>query len=172
MSWIAITTAPNKTRRVRKRLRRLGMTAYVPAICQTRIIPKGGRARRRRHITVLMPYVLVKAPAPEIAALWLHQVISVKDVQGVIQSGDAAATIPDASVERLKINVACLKLETEARQHRRRLRKGGKARIIAGSLAGRAGTVAWVAKNRVGLEATLFGATRVVVVEKEKLEAA
>jgi hypothetical protein len=73
MTWIALTTAPNKARAVRKRLRRRGESAYIPAMVSKRIITKGTRPRRKRIITVLMPYVLVRAPEhTSVRALWLH----------------------------------------------------------------------------------------------------
>ena len=85
MTWIALTTAPNKARAVRKRLRRRGESAYIPAMVAKRIIPKGTRTRRKRFITVLMTYVLVRAPEHTgVRALWLHGVLSVKDVSGVL----------------------------------------------------------------------------------------
>ena len=172
MTWIALTTAPNKTRKVRKRLRRLGMTAYVPALVSKRIVPKGGKVRRKRSLTVLMPYVLVEVPASEVRALWLHSVLSVKDVQGVVQIDGAAALIPQTNIDRLKDQVQRLVLEMAAKRHKAKLRKGGRAAIKSGSLAGRAGTVQWVSAKRVGLEARLFGAARVIAVERENVESA
>ena len=53
MTWIALTTAPNKASAVRKRLRRRGESAYIPAIVGKRIIPKGTRTRRKRFVTVV-----------------------------------------------------------------------------------------------------------------------
>ena len=65
-------------------------------------------------------------------------------------------------------------LEPDARaaRHRRWLRKGGKAVVKSGSLAGRVGTVQWVTAKRVGLEARLFGAARVITVERDNVESA
>ena len=173
MTWIALTTAPNKARAVRKRLRRRGESAYVAAIVHKRIITKGTKTRRKRFITVLMPYVLVKGPQhPGISALWLHGVLSTKDVSGVLHAGDDAAWIPDHAIDGLKTEVARIVLEASAARHRRRLRKSGKAVIKAGSLAGRVGTVQWVTAKRVGLEARLFGAARVIAVDRENVESA
>ena len=173
MTWIALTTAPNKARAVRKRLRRRGESAYVPVMVATRIIPKGTRTRRKRFITVLMPYVLVRAPEhTSVRALWLHGVLSVKDVSGVLHAGDDPAWIPDHAIDGLKAEVARIILEASAARHRRWLRKGGKAVVKSGSLAGRVGTVQWVSAKRVGLEARLFGAARVIAVDRENVEAA
>jgi len=173
MTWIALTTAPNKARAVRKRLRRRGESAYVPAMVAKRIIPKGIRTRRKRIITVLMPYVLVRAPEhTSVRALWLHGVLSVKDVSGVLYAGDDPAWIPDHAIEELKAEVARIILEASAARHRRWLSKGGKAVVKSGYLAGRVGTVQWVTAKRVGLEARLFGAARVIAVDRENVEAA
>lgn len=173
MTWIALTTAPNKARAVRKRLRRRGERAYVPAMVTKRIIPKGTRTRRKRIITVLMPYVLVRAPEHAgVRALWLHGVLSVKDVSGVLHAGDDPAWIPDHAIEELRAEVARIVLEARTVLGRGRVRRGGKVTIKAGSLAGRVGTVQWVTAKRVGLEARLFGAARVIAVDRENVEAA
>ena len=173
MTWIALTTAPNKARAVRKRLRRRGESAYVPVMVATRIIPKGTRTRRKRFITVLMSYVLVRAPEhTSVRALWLHGVLSVKDVSGVLYSGDGPAWIPDHAMDDLKAEVARIVLEARAVRSLRLLLKGGKAVVKSGSLAGRVGTVQWVTAKRVGLEARLFGAARVITVERENVESA
>ena len=173
MTWIALTTAPNKARAVRKRLRRRGESAYIPVMVAKRIIPKGTRTRRKRFITVLMSYVLVRAPEHiGVRALWLHGVLSVKDVSGVLHAGDDPAWIPDHAIEELKAEVARIIFEASAARHRSWLRKGGKVTIKSGSLAGRVGTVQWVTAKRVGLEARLFGASRVIAVDRENVEAA
>ena len=173
MTWIALTTAPNKARAVRKRLRRRGESAYIPAIVGKRIIPKGTRTRRKRIITVLMPYVLVRSPEHDsVRALWLHGVLSVKDVSGVLHAGDDPAWIPDHVIDDFKAEVARIVLEARAVRDRRLLFKSGKAVIKSGSLAGRVGTVQWVSAKRVGLEARLFGAARVIAVERDNVESA
>ena len=173
MTWIALTTAPNKASAVRKRLRRRGESAYIPAMVSKRIITKGTRPRRKRIITVLMPYVLVRAPEHHsVRALWMHGVLSIKGVSGVLHAGDDPAWIPDHAIEELRAEVARMVLEASAARHRRWLRKGGKAVVKAGSLAGRVGTVQWVTAKRVGLEARLFGAARVITVERDNVESA
>ena len=173
MTWIALTTAPNKARAVRKRLRRRGESAYIPAMVAKRIIPKGTRTRRKRFITVLMPYVLVRSPEHDsVRALWLHGVLSVKDVSGVLHAGDDPAWIPDHVIDDFKAEVARIVLEARAVRDRRLLFKSGKAVIKSGSLAGRVGTVQWVSAKRVGLEARLFGAARVIAVERDNVESA
>ena len=173
MTWIALTTAPNKARAVRKRLRRRGESAYTPALVGKRIIPKGTRTRRKRFITELMSYVLVRAPEHiGVRALWLHGVLSVKDVSGVLHAGDDPAWIPDHVIDDFKAEVARIVLEARAVRDRRLLFKSGKAVIKSGSLAGRVGTVQWVTAKRVGLEARLFGAARVIAVDRENVESA
>ena len=44
--------------------------------------------------------------------------------------------------------------------------------VKSGSLEGRVGTVQWVSAKRVGLEARLFGAARVIAVDRENVESA
>ena len=63
-------------------------------------------------------------------------------------------------------------MEASAVLKRGKVRRGGKVTIKSGSLAGRVGTVQWVTAKRVGLEAMLFGAARVITVERENVESA
>ncbi len=176
MTYIAIRADHAKLLRVRKRLRRKGNGAYVPAIVTKRLVPKGLKTRRKRRITPLMGYILVKVPEmiarPEVYDLWLYGVLETKDVRGYVALGDVPARIPVRSVQDLKDAVAKIRLEAEASRHRARLSKGGRAAIKSGSLAGKIGTVDWIKGKRVGLEAKLFGTTRVIEVAKDNLEAA
>lgn len=173
MTWIVITAEPSKLRKVRRRLRRKGYAAYLPAIARVRAVAKGTKIKRRRHITPLMSYILVKAPCESIFDLWLYDVTSTKDVRGYLKSStDKAASVTDADLLALKAKVKWLRFETEARSMKRRLRSGMKARIRDGSLAGKLGTVQWVRGAKAGLEAQLFGSMRVVEVSTKSLEAA
>lgn len=75
-------------------------------------------------------------------------------------------------MDDLKAEVARIVLEASVIHSRRQLHHGGKAVVKSGSLAGRVGTVQWVTAKRVGLEARLFGAARVIAVDRENVEAA
>lgn len=173
MSYIVVTAEPSKLRKVRRRLRRKGYQAYLPAIARVRAIAKGNKIKRKRHITPLMSYILVKAPCDSIFDLWLYDVTSTKDVRGYLKSSnDKAASVTDADLLALKAKVKWLRFETEARSMKRRLRSGMKARVKEGSLAGKLGTVQWVRGAKAGLEAQLFGSMRVVEVSAKSLEAA
>ena len=173
MSYIVVTAEPSKLRKVRRRLRRKGYQAYLPAIARVRAIAKGSKVKRKRHVTPLMSYILVKAPCDSIFDLWLYDVTSTKDVRGYLKSSnDKAASVTEADLLALKAKVKWLRFETEARSMKRRLRSGMKARVKEGSLAGKLGTVQWVRGAKAGLEAQLFGSMRVVEVPSSALEAA
>ncbi len=172
MSWIVVTAEPSKLRKVRRRLRRKGYQAYLPAIARVRAIAKGSKLKRRRHITPLMSYILVKAPCDSVFDLWLYDVTSTKDVRGYLKTADRPALVPDLDIQALKAKVKWLRFESEARTMKRRLRSGMKARVKEGTLAGKAGTVQWVRGAKAGLEAQLFGSMRVVEVPASALEAA
>lgn len=173
MTYIALRADHAHLRKVRKRLRRKGNVAYVPALVTKRIIPKGLKTRRKRHVIPLMSYILVKVPeAPSVWNLWLHDVLATKDVRGYVKIDEGPALIPNSNIEHLKAEVARLCSEVAQARHKARLRSGGKATIKTGSLAGKIGTVEWIKGKRVGLEAKLFGSTRVIEVAKENLEAA
>lgn len=172
MTYIAITADASRIRKVRKRLRRKGYEAYVPCIVTKRAIAKGGKLSRKRRIVPLMSYVLVEMPDQAVFDLWLHDVLAVKDVRGIVSNGDDAAVIPDRCVGDLREAVAKMVSDEKAARAKRWLSKGRKAVIKSGSLAGRHGTVAWIKGKKAGLEAILFGSTRVLEVEKSNLEAA
>lgn len=172
MTWIVITAEPSKLRKVRRRLRRKGYQAYLPAIARVRAIAKGSKVKRRRVLTPLMSYILVKAPCDSIFDLWLYDVTSTKDVRGYLKTADRPALVPDLDIQALKAKVKWLRFESEARTMKRRLRSGMKARVKEGTLAGKAGTVQWVRGAKAGLEAQLFGSMRVVEVKAKDLEAA
>jgi transcription antitermination factor NusG len=172
LTWIVITAEPSKLRKVRRRLRRKGYQAYLPAIARVRAIAKGSKVKRRRVLTPLMSYILVKAPCDSIFDLWLYDVTSTKDVRGYLKTADRPALVPDLDIQALKAKVKWLRFESEARTMKRRLRSGMKARVKEGTLAGKAGTVQWVRGAKAGLEAQLFGSMRVVEVKAKDLEAA
>jgi transcription antitermination factor NusG len=172
LTWIVITAEPSKLRKVRRRLRRKGYQAYLPAIARVRAIAKGSKVKCRRVLTPLMSYILVKAPCDSIFDLWLYDVTSTKDVRGYLKTADRPALVPDLDIQALKAKVKWLRFESEARTMKRRLRSGMKARVKEGTLAGKAGTVQWVRGAKAGLEAQLFGSMRVVEVKAKDLEAA
>lgn len=172
MTYIAITADASHIRKVRRSLRRAGHDAYLPALVAKKLYAKGGRLRRKRRVVPLMSYIFVKAPHDSVLNLWLHAIVSTKDVRGYIKSSDGPALIPDQHIEALRDSVDRMRFEAEAARYRRKLRKGGKAAIKSGSLAGTTGTVEWVRNARIGLEARLFGGLRVIEVAAENLEAA
>jgi transcription antitermination factor NusG len=174
MSYIAITAENHmKLLKVRRELRRKGYAAYVPAIVHRRPFLKGRKVKYRRHITKLIPYILAETPEHEaMRDLWLHEVKSIKDVRGYVTINGKPALIADRDIADLKASVSDMLSEIEKSRHKRWLRTGSKASIKSGTLAGKTGTIQWIKRKRVGLEARLFGSMRVVEVEIERLEAA
>ena len=171
-SWIVITADPAKLRKVRKRLRRKGYQAYLPAIARVRAVAKGNKIKRRRTITPLMSYILVQAPSEHVLDLWLYDVTSTEDVRGYLKQSDMPALVTDAAMTELRATIRNVRFMMEASAAKRRLRKGMKARVTDGTLAGKSGTIEWVRGARIGLEAQLFGSMRVVEVPASALEAA
>lgn len=172
MSYIVITADPSKLRLVRRRLRRKGYAAYLPAIARVRAVAKGGKLKRRRTITPLMSYILVQVPSEHVLDLWLYDVTSTKDVRGYLKQSDMPALVTDAAMTELRATIRNVRFMMEASAAKRRLRKGMKARVTDGTLAGKSGTIEWVRGARIGLEAQLFGSMRVVEVPASALEAA
>lgn len=171
MTYIAITAKHCHLRKVRRRLRRKGYTAYLPAIIQKRIVIKGGKACHKRRVVPLMNYILVQRPEADTDA-WLHDVLETDDVRGYLKSGDKPATVSLGTLLSFKIDVAKMVFEMEAMRHKAKLRRGAKYAIKTGSLAGKAGTVKWIRGKKAGLEAKLFGSVRVIEVAADNLEAA
>lgn len=172
MSYIVVTAKTQDLRKVRRRLRRKGYQAYLPAIARVRAVAKGNKLKRRRHITPLMSYILVKAPCDSIFDLWLYDVTSTKDVRGYIKLDGKIGLVSDEARADLKTRVAKYVSDFSAKAAKDWLRSGMKARIREGSLAGKLGIVQWVRGARAGLEAQLFGSMRVVEVKAKDLEAA
>lgn len=172
MSYIVVTAKTQDLRKARRALRRKGYRAYIPALSGCRLSAKGGRLRRRRQITLLMSYILVEAPDARIQNLWLHDVLSTDKVQGYLKSNEAPAMVPAHVVKQLSDSVARMILVAEAASVKRRLRKGGKAIVKEGPLAGKRGVVTWVSGQRAKIEAMVFGSMRVVEVRLSQLEAA
>lgn len=171
MTYIAITAKHCHLRKVRRRLRRKGYTAYLPAIIQKRIVIKGNKACHKRRVVPLMSYILVEAPSHSFDT-WLHDVLETDDVRGYLKSGDSPAMVSLGTLLSFKIDVAKMVFEMEAMKHKGRLRRGAKYTIKSGSLAGKAGTVQWIRGKKAGLEAKLFGSVRVIEVAADNLEAA
>jgi transcription antitermination factor NusG len=72
----------------------------------------------------------------------------------------------------LRATIRNVRFAMEVSAAKRRLRKGMKARVTDGTLAGKSGTIEWVRGAKAGLEAQLFGSMRVVEVPASALEAA
>ena len=179
MSYIAITADYHNLRKVRRALRQKGYDAYLPAIVQkhARSVEKDGKTVMvyRRKIKPLIRYVLAKAPEhPAARDLWLHDIRATKYVTGYVTILEVPAFIPDDDVFGVWCQVADMHKEIERAKKKklRWFRAGEKARLQDGAFAGRVGTVQWISKKGVELELMLFGAKRVVTVEKDKLEAA
>lgn len=172
MSYIVITADPAKLRKVRRRLRRKGYQAYLPAIARVRAVAKGGKLKRRRTITPLMSYILVQAPSEHVLDLWLYDVTSTKDVRGYLKTDDRVSLVSEHTVQSLVRSVEKMRAQQKAQFAKQVLSVGMKAAVNKGSLAGKIGTVQWVRGCRAGLEAQLFGSMRVVEVPASALEAA
>ena len=173
MTYIAITVDHAKLLKVRRRLRRKGMEAYLPAIVHRRPIVKSAKVRYRRRITPLMSYILAKAPDhPAARDLWLYDVLQTKDVRGHMTIGESLALIPDDEVFGIWCQVSDIlrEIARAKRTSKRRFRAGEKARMQQGTFAGRVGTIQWIKGKRAGLEAKIFGAMRVVEVQVSSLE--
>jgi transcription antitermination factor NusG len=172
LSYIVITADPAKLRKVRKRLRRKGYTAYLPAIARVRAVAKGGKLKRRRTITPLISYILVQAPSEHVLDLWLYDVTSTKDVRGYLKTKESTAVVSDLACQDLKKAVARFIKALNALAIHTALRKGMKARVTDGTLAGKSGQIQWIRGAKAGLEAQLFGSMRVVEVPAKSLVAA
>ena len=166
MTWYAVTVKDKPILSVRRLLRRQGIEAYVPAHART--VPRRGRV-----VSPLMPYIFVRAPAAHVTALWMHQVSSTRHVRGFVgaKRESGIITISDAEITALKAHLVDVMAQTIEARRRRYIRRGGKAIIKAGPLAGRHGTVVWTNGMRAKLEANFWGA-RVVEIAVENLEAA
>lgn len=168
MTWIAVTADHRHLRAIRKRFRRAGCEAYVACHASRRIAVKGSKAKHRRSIEILMPYVLVKAPDYGLS-LWLYSVRETKDVRGVVGSKEHGPYwIPDHAIAEVKDGVRKLRFIREAARSKHRLAIGQKAR----HRSGKTGRVDWIRSGKAGLETTLFGSSRVVEVLAKDLEAA
>ena len=167
MTWYALTVKDKPVLAVRRLLRRQGIEAYVPAHA------RAVAGRKRRVVSALMPYIFVRAPSPNVTALWMHQVSSTRFVRGFVgaKRESGVITIADAEITALKAHlVDVMALTIEARR-RRYIRRGGRALIKSGPLSGRHGTVVWTNGMRAKLEANFWGA-RFVEIAVENLEAA
>ncbi len=165
-TWIAITVLPGKARAVRRRLRRDGLNAYLPAM----VIREG--LKKRRRIVPLMSYILVEEPEHfSVRHLMLVHVLRTRDVTGCVGvRGLGPSIIPGSDVDALKIRVANILFEQKAARHRSFLRKGSRAKIKAGPLMGTTGTVTWANRQRIEIEAVLFSGLRVITVRREDVE--
>lgn len=175
MTWIAVTADYSKLRKVRRALRRKGVDAYLPAIVHKRPVVKSSKVKYRRKVTPLMSYILVQAPKHELVRdLWLYDLLQTKDVRGFLKSPDGPALIADDDVMGIWCQVSDIvrEMALARTKYKRWFRAGDRARMQKGTFAGRVGTIQWIKGKRVGLEAKLFGAMRVVEVPVSALEAA
>lgn len=169
MTWIAITTEPRKQRLARKRLRRKGYDAYLPCI----VVKRPMKIWRKRQVVQVMPYIFVRIPHQSMTELMLHDILSTRDVRSYIGSKVYGPQIvKDGEIAALKTAISGMVLDAEAARYAANVSLGERARIKAGTLAGKVGTVTWVKNQRARLEAFIFGAVRVVEVKAEDLEAA
>lgn len=180
MTWLAITTEPGKARIVRRRLRRDGINAYLPAI-----VKKKNRVRYKqngepffrnvRDPIPLMSYVLVEEPREfAVRHLMLVHVLNVRDVSGALGiPGLGPSIIPNSEVDDMKARVKQIIFEVQVEQHKEKLRKGRRARVKSGHAAGKTGTVSWINKKRAELDMMIEGVgMRRIAIKLEDLEAA
>lgn len=174
MTWLAITTEPGKALIVRRRLRRDGINAYLPAIVIKETVFRSNKAKSRRRIVPLMSYVLVEEPEHfAVRHLMLVHVLRTRDVTGCVGvRGLGPSIIPGSDVDALKLRIANMLFEQQAARHKSFLRKGSRAKIKSGPLMGTTGTVTWANRQRVEIEAILFSGMRVITVRREDVEAA
>lgn len=177
MSYIAITCDYQKLLKVRRALRRKGIEAYVP--CKVVKLPKLKKRQGKvamaykRCLVPMMRYIIAKLPEHQSARdLWLYDIKTMKHVKGWVTIQGEPALIREEDVTELRKAVSEIILSMEAARHKRWLRTGSKVSIKTGSLAGKTGTIQEIKRKRVELEMMLFGAKRIVTVEKDSLEAA
>ncbi len=168
MTYYALITEPGRLPVVRRLLRRSGADCYLPAEIRF------NHRRKMRVVVPMMPYLFVKAPAPELQALWMQQVKSVRYVRGFVAITKMAGPHPiaDTKIEVLRKTIADWRNVEHGRKTLGGLRRGASAVVKNGPLAGRKGTVSWINGNRARLEAFIFGSSRVVEVAVRDLEAA
>ena len=168
MTWLALRTEPGRLPIVRRLLKRAGNDCYLPA--EIRL----NHRRRKRIVVPMMPYLFVKSPAPELQALWMQQIKGVRYVKGFVATNpiNGPCHIADAKIEVLRRSIADYRNVERGRKALNQLRKGSRATVKNGPLAGRKGTVSWVNGDRAKLEAFIFGSLRTVTIETSQLEAA
>jgi transcription antitermination factor NusG len=175
LSYIVVTAEPSKLRKVRRRLRRKGYTAYLPAIARVRAIAKGSKVKRKRHVTPLMSYIFVQCPDEAVTGLWLYDITETKDVRAYVKVNERAALVSDEDVSRLAAAIKNMRFVAEANATRRRLRKGDSAKAKNGAFTNHTGTVLDIKKQMVEWETYLFGrptTVRLKATDLEKVQAA
>ena len=168
MTYFAIRTEPGRLPVVRQLLRRAGTECYLPAEIRR------NHRRNKRIVVPMMPYLFVKAPAPKLQVLWMQQIRATRHVKGFVAINAMAGPHPiaDTKIEVLRRSIKDLRDVTRAKKQLSALRRGSKAVVTTGPLAGRKGTVRHTTPKITRLEAWIFGTLRVVTVETQKLEAA
>jgi len=168
LTFYALRAEPGRLPVVRQLLRRAGHECYLPAEIRR------NHRRKKRIVVPMMPYLFVKAPEPELQALWMQQVKATRHVKGFVAVNLMAGPHPiaDAKIEVLKRCIKDFRDVTRAKKQLSSLRRGSKAVVKSGPLAGRKGTVQHTTAKMTRLEAWIFGTPRVVTIETQNLEAA
>ena len=168
MTYFAIRTEPGRLPIVRRLLKRQGHDVYLPAEIRR------NHKRRKRIVVPMMPYIFIRAPAPELQALWQQQISGTRYVKAFICTSAMAGPHPiaDHKIEVLRRTIQDFRFNAKAERAKRCLKPGSRAIVKNGHLAGRKGTVSWTHGNRVKLEAYIFGRATIVEVAVKDLEAA
>ena len=175
MSYIVVTAEPAKLRKVRRRLRRKGYTAYLPAIARRKAYMKdvGGKqviVKRKLIVSPLMSYIFVEVPDAHVMDLWLYDVKATRDARDYLKSGDSPALVPGDKIAELKTFIERSLSHAEAMEIRKRLFKGDSAKAKNGAFANHAGVVLEIRKQVVKWETYLFGRPTTVLMKADDLE--
>lgn len=172
MTYIALTAKHHDLRKVRKRLRRRGLTAYVPCVAQKVFVTKGEKSGRRTRVATISNYIYVEAPAnAAMLPLFIHSLTQTKGVIGRVDG-----LIPDDDVTYMRAYVDAMLFEMAAARQRAKkktlLRRGDKARVTGGHFKEAVGKISWINKKALQLEAELNGRRQKIVVSRDSVEAA
>ena len=172
MSWVAVRTSPNKEKAVRAALKRIGHTVYLPAEVRRSRARKTGP--RRRIIVPMFPgYLFIEAPSVYLESLFLHSIRETKNVKRFVTAADGApCEIADWKIDRLRATIKDHHRLDAERKANTRIRKGIKAKVRSGALAGKSGNVTYVRGNKAKLLAWVLGAPREIEIDARELEVA
>lgn len=166
MTYFAIRTEPGRLPVVRQMLRRSGEACYLPAEIRM------NHRRRKRIVVPIMPYLFVKAPAPELQALWMQKIKGTRYVKTFVMMAGEPAPVHEASLNMLRKAIKEIRFEAAASKARRRIRTGTKIIAKTGPFAGKKGTVVWTQGRRAKWETILFGREVTVEAQMKDLEVA